>query len=231
MSFFIFIATINGMSTSLYLIRHGQTNVNQQADTLVSGLYPDAYLSEEGQRQARQLGTYLHENNFEFEKVYCSSIHRAKQTLEAVQENYSLDTDPIYDYALRERSTGEWEGHTKEEIYTRETLQAIADQGSWYTSPGGESYQDLILRAANWFHQELLPLPTSDSPDRNILLISHSLFIRALLQYVFQYETQYLRKLKIANTSLTKLTLSAKGITCEYVNATPHLTAPDITQD
>ena len=219
------------MSLSLYLVRHGQTNVNQQADTLVSGLYPDAYLSEEGQYQARQLGIYLHENNFEFEKVYCSSIHRAKQTLETIQENYTPNVDPVYDYALRERSTGEWEGHTKDEIYTRKTLQSIHDQGSWFTSPGGESYRDLILRAGNWFHQELLPLPATDSPKQSILVVSHSLFIRGLLQYVFQYDLQYIRRLKIANTSLTKLTLSAQGITCEYINTTPHLSTSNISQE
>ena len=211
------------MSLSLYLVRHGQTNANLQADTLVSGLYPDAYLTPTGHAQAEALGTYFETRKFSFDRVYCSSIHRARQTLEDIQKNHPLQVTPTYDYILRERSTGEWEGRTKAEIYTRETLQQIHDQGSWFTAPGGESYQDLILRAANWLHAEILPFPNTDM-NESVLVISHSLFIRALLQYVFQYDTQYLRKLKIANTSLTCLTLSPKGITCEYVNHTPHLT-------
>lgn len=212
------------MTISLYLVRHGQTNVNLQDATLVNGLYPQARLTAKGHTQAESLGRYFTDRQINFDRVYCSSIQRARHTLQSLHQKHPIDLDSvIYDYTLRERSQGKWEGKTQSEVYTLETVQQIHQQGSWFTPPGGESYQDLTLRAANWFHQEFLPLPTETTPESSVLIISHCLFIRALLHYIFGFSEQYFRKIKIKNTSITELTLSPTGITCQYVNTTPHL--------
>ena len=65
----------------LYLMRHGQTFFNQEG--LVQGAC-DSPLTELGQDQARQAGTYLQEQGIRFGHLYSSTQERASDTLELV---------------------------------------------------------------------------------------------------------------------------------------------------
>ena len=69
------------MAKTLYLMRHGQTFFNQEG--LVQGAC-DSPLTELGQDQAHQAGTYLKERGIRFGQLYSSTQEQASDTLELV---------------------------------------------------------------------------------------------------------------------------------------------------
>jgi broad specificity phosphatase PhoE len=83
----------------LYFARHGQTNANANMTNGQSITELDEPLNEEGIRQAKELADEL--KNIEFQAIICSTLKRAYQTAEIVDQYHNL---PIQqDKAWRER--------------------------------------------------------------------------------------------------------------------------------
>ena len=64
----------------IYVIRHGLTELNTKG--LINGSIPDVLVSE-GEDQARQAALLLPDT---IKHIYSSSLHRAKQTAEIINE-------------------------------------------------------------------------------------------------------------------------------------------------
>lgn len=79
----------------LVLARHGQSYVN-----LDRSLGPDTDLTDLGREQARRLGNWLAEQGHAFTALYCSTLRRARQTAEIVNEHFGLEI--VFDTDLRE---------------------------------------------------------------------------------------------------------------------------------
>lgn len=97
------------MEPGLLLVRHGQSTWN--AIHRWAG-QADPPLSEEGRRQARQLGRRL--RSFPFQLVVSSDLSRASETASVIAEELGIDA-PEADARLRERHCI-WSGLTSEEI-------------------------------------------------------------------------------------------------------------------
>ena len=95
------------MAKTLYLMRHGQTFFNQEG--LVQGAC-DSPLTELGQDQARQAGTYLKERGIRFGQLYSSTQERASDTLELV----SGRTDYTRLKGIKEWNFGTFEGESED---------------------------------------------------------------------------------------------------------------------
>ena len=89
--------------TIVYLIRHGATVLSKEDRFAGSS---DVALSEEGVSQAMKLGHRL--ANEKIAAVYCSDMHRAIHTAEAVADPHGLT--PVARPGLREIDHGHWEG-------------------------------------------------------------------------------------------------------------------------
>ena len=91
------------MSTTIYMIRHGETPWN------IEGRYQgqlDPPLTEKGQQQAQ--ATALKLAPLGFDAIYSSDLTRARQTAEALARATGL---PIqFDSRLREIHQGKWQG-------------------------------------------------------------------------------------------------------------------------
>ncbi len=138
------------MVTTLYLIRHGETEgaeVRRYKGSI------DVPLSEEGIRQMERLAKYLGENSSNppsppFSKgemggllnaVYCSDLSRAIKSAEIIAEPYRLK--PIIMPELRERNFGIWEGMSFDEIREKypQEFDAWAKNPLKYSPMEGES--------------------------------------------------------------------------------------------
>jgi probable phosphoglycerate mutase len=141
---------------TLYYIRHGQTEWN--ATRRLQGRR-DIPLNDAGRAEARRSGEILRailarEGRSPHDLDYVSSpLVRASETLELVRAAVDLDpagyrTDP----RLAEISFGEWEGLTLADLKSSAAEQlAMRERDSWrFTAPGGESYEQLWLRIADW---------------------------------------------------------------------------------
>lgn len=117
--------------TTLFLIRHGETDWN--AEGKLQG-HSDRPLNEFGRRQASELAKRLAGDGVA--AIYSSDLVRAKETAEIIGAQLGLDV--TVDPDLREKNWGSWEGLTSAERLTVEfagettedhrerTLQAIA---------------------------------------------------------------------------------------------------------
>ena len=162
------------MVTTLYLVRHGETE-GSGAKRYHGSI--DVPLSESGIQQvrdasvfirrhlrsssARQQASYLRDihrnddpsagslNRETLASVYCSDLSRSAKSAEIMAEPFGLR--PVIVPALRERSFGIWEGMTFAEIKERhpEEFEAWAGNPVKYSPPGGEStveVKDRVIR-------------------------------------------------------------------------------------
>ncbi len=147
-------------SLLIYLTRHGETQYNRQ--NRFNGR-TDSPLTELGVSEAHRQGRVLSEvlEPDSSLRIVSSPLGRAVHTAEIIRDQirmtgYEIETDP----RLTEISFGEWEGLTMEEIQSR-------FPGEWdkrhnnmwtYVVPGGESYEMVARRAADWLGEAHGPM-------------------------------------------------------------------------
>src|SRR5512142_1067190 len=131
--------------TSLWLVRHGQTDWN------LEGRYQgqsDVPLNATGLSQAAVFAASL--DGQRFDALYSSDLARAYQTAEVIANKVGLpvQTDP----RLREINQGEWQGRTLTEIKSIyiESAQAkrVTIDPVTARAPGGESVCEVSQRMA-----------------------------------------------------------------------------------
>lgn len=93
----------------LYLIRHGETDSNKsyrfQGQT-------DIELNAKGKAQAQLLAEHF--KDIKLDKIYCSSLLRARQTAAPLAAVHGLEVQPVED--IKEIAFGKWEGLTYNQI-------------------------------------------------------------------------------------------------------------------
>jgi len=127
--------------TELYLIRHGETPMNQR------GVYygwTDCSLNEKGLEQAEELAGILRE--VEFDIVIASNLKRAVDT--AVVVSGFSPGDIILEERLRELNFGKWEGMHFSDVQEkyRECWEQWCSDWKYSAPPSGESFMDMYHR-------------------------------------------------------------------------------------
>src|SRR5690242_19749650 len=97
------------MSTRVYLVRHGATQLT--AENRFAGAV-GVDLSDEGRAQVRRLADRLAQD--ELAAVYASPLSRTVETAEILARPHGLA--PIREDGLREIGHGRWEGLTRAEV-------------------------------------------------------------------------------------------------------------------
>ena len=143
------------MPTTLYLVRHGQTEEN--AANILQGHLP-GHLDAEGRAQAARLREQL--RDIPFDALLCSDLLRCRDTAAILNEPHGLQ--PEYTPLLRER---DWGPFTGMDILKARTL--IDDRAET---------MDALFRRARTF--------LTDTARRfdgsQVLVVSHGLFCRVL---------------------------------------------------
>ena len=170
---------------TLYLVRHGQTAWN--AAQRMQG-WLDSALTDLGVRHAQ-----AHADLLEREAVQAlvvSPLGRARETADIINARLGLPTR--FDARLKERSYGDWEGLTLEEIERRWPDQTGVRRRDpfHYRPPGGESLVDLIVRIGS-----LIDEMRAHDAER-VAIVSHGMTGRALLTHVLGLPPE------VANTAI-----------------------------
>jgi len=110
--------------------------------------------------------------------LVCSDLKRAIQTADAIRAAGLDLPEPILEPAFREQSFGDWQGMTSEEFgdMRDETAQEYWRAPAFVRAPGGESFADLISRAA----PAIMRL-SAEHAGRDIVAVAHGGTIRAAL--------------------------------------------------
>jgi len=170
----------------LTLIRHAE--VEEKYIGKYNG-HNDIGLSEKGKMQAQKLAKYF-ENEI-FDKVYCSDLKRARETLKPfVQSKSALYTD-----SLREKSWGRHEGLSFDEIVTAEKIQ-YENFEQWISALDGEEQEAYNKRVQTFFQKQIF-----DSDAENILVVTHGGVMRTFFSMVkkISFEESYIFELPYAS--------------------------------
>lgn len=163
----------------LHLIRHGQTNWNEERR--VQG-QSESELTELGIQQAQQLGERI--AHLEFDEIYCSSSLRTRQTAEHVFVNTGLDI--IYLDSLREIYLGHWEGHLYDEIAETEpdSHRHFWQAPHLFQVEGAENFFQLQQRAIDAVSKIQSEYRSKENTHNKVALVSHGALLKTYLSHL-----------------------------------------------
>lgn len=160
------------MSLTIYLLRHGQTELSREDSFCGSGLDPE--LTSDGLKMAQAFTDAY--RNTPWRAIYSSSLQRSIATAQPLCDALGM---PLRVRAeLNEIAYGKWEGLTKEKVD-----QAFHDDYvSWLTDParhaptGGELADEIAERGL-----QLIEEIKERFSEGRVLVVSHKATIRIIL--------------------------------------------------
>jgi alpha-ribazole phosphatase len=178
--------------SKLLLVRHGRTKLHRTDRFWGS---TDVPLSDEGIRQAEQLGRRLAREKIA--AVYTSTLSRARLTGEIIAARHRLDVTTIGD--LCECNFGYIEGLTYDEIKQKyPDLAEELDRGRVVAFPGGENIIELDGRVVA-FLERLKGI----EPGETALIVSHGGPLRLLVCHLLGIGIEHWQQLRIDHASLS----------------------------
>ncbi|MCP4426645.1 MAG: histidine phosphatase family protein [Chloroflexi bacterium] len=201
------------MTTTLLLIRHGQTNWN--AEGRWQG-HADIPLNAMGRAQAEALAQRL--ADWPIRAVYSSDLKRAAMT--AVSLAAVLNQQPIFDTAWRERDVGDFSGLTSAEARVQYPAVWAAMKNGVVNPPNGERQLDLRARAVAAYEQVL-----NRHEGDTVAIVSHGGTLANVISHVLRIpEDSYGRFRLSGNTGLSVVEKNEKyGQYIALLNDTSHL--------
>jgi probable phosphoglycerate mutase len=212
------------MSTTILLIRHGETAWN--AARRLQG-HSDIALNDEGLRQADALGRALALEPLA--GVIASDLERARQTAQAVADHHGIDLR--IDSQLRERCYGGFEGLPYAQIakiYPEHYAAWQARDIDALMPPGertAESFRQFFVRStaaiAHWAGQY---------PGRTIAIVAHGGVLECACRAARGMELSSPRDFEIKNASINRFSFSGGKLTLLDWGDVSHLGAASIDE-
>jgi alpha-ribazole phosphatase/probable phosphoglycerate mutase len=164
------------MVTTLYLIRHGQTEGGEEKRYKGN---MDVPLSERGVEQMEGVSEYIVQAGSTLNAVYCSDLSRSVKSAEIVARPHSLS--PILIPSLRERNFGAWEGMSFEEIQERypDEFKAWTENPPAFSPVRGESTLEVKKRVIKAFNEII-----ENHNGEHIAIVAHGGTNRVILCHV-----------------------------------------------
>jgi phosphoserine phosphatase len=203
--------------TRILMVRHGH----------VDGIDPPRFrgrrelpLTERGQRQAAATAAWI-AASAKVAAVWTSPVQRCVATGRAIAEATGAPARVVE--ALNDLDYGDWTWLTHDaaraadpDLYAR-----------WYSAPasvrfpGGESLQDLVLRAGDALR---LAAAEGVGDGRVLVLVTHDSVARAVLMQALDQPLSAYRRIEISPCGLTEIDVTGGQTEVLGVNATGHLT-------
>lgn len=199
---------------TLYIVRHGQTDLNKQG--IVQGRGMDTDLNDDGRLQANMF--YTAYKNVPFNKIYISKLKRTQQSVQQF-----IDAGFPYEKlsGLDELAWGIHEGQPS----TPETKSAFMKLMRDWTSgkldskfENGESPNEVKLR-----QQEALAVIMSRTEEENVLICMHGRAMRLLLCLLTEKPLTKMDEFPHQNLVLYKVTYDGNRFEIADFNNAIHL--------
>jgi broad specificity phosphatase PhoE len=202
------------VSKTLYIIRHGETDLNKSG--IVQGRGMDTDLNEAGRKQAEAF--YQAYKHIPFDKIYTSTLKRTHQTV----QKFIDDGIPWVQYAgLDELAWGVYEGQESTEDIKAAFRDILAGwkKGELHLKfDRGESPLEVKERQL-----EALEKIIESNDDRNILICMHGRALRLLLCTLTGLPLSDMDKFPHENTTLYKVQYDGSKFRIIDSNNTDHL--------
>jgi broad specificity phosphatase PhoE len=202
------------MRKELYIIRHGETDLNKQG--IVQGRGINSDLNDTGRAQAAAF--YQMYQNVPFDKVYTSALKRTHQTVKGfIDAGLAWQQLP----GLDELAWGEWEGKANDEaaITAFKGMMESWQAGDYDAHfEGGESPNDVIAR-----QKEALSIIESAKDEQRILICMHGRAMRLFLCLLTGKPLSEMTDFPHLNTTLYKVVQTDQQFVIAEFNNTDHL--------
>ncbi|NJN15231.1 MAG: histidine phosphatase family protein [Oscillochloris sp.] len=209
--------------TTLFLIRHGETDWNMQGRW--QG-HADVPLNDIGRRQAALVAARLRDESVVFDAIYSSDLARAFQTAWEIGAAVKVAVQLLP--SLREIDLGNWSGLTYEEMREKYPTEiALLDQGQDIPRGGAETLAAMQRRVV-----EAVDAIAAHHKGECLALVTHGGCIRMMLAHAERFAGDgFKRYPHIGNTSISVVTIVDGRWQIERVNDMQHLEAqaePDL---
>lgn len=202
------------MVTTIYLIRHGESEGNRQKR--FQGRM-DLPLSEKGKEQAKLLKKRFETINYDC--IYSSPLSRAYETAQIL--NFDKKPDIVKVNAFSEIDVGDFTKRNFDEIkvlYPNE-LDIWLNQPHNFSAPNGETMREVFDRTTAELKRII-----ADNSGKTVVIAAHACVIRNLLCHCLNFPFDRLNEVAWGgNTSVSKLIANNGKITAEYINDNSHL--------
>jgi broad specificity phosphatase PhoE len=197
----------------LLLVRHGQSTWNHERR--IQGQL-DPPLSDEGRRQAAQLGRRL--AGRQFSGFYASDLKRATETAQLIAEAVRIEPEAMA--GLREIYLGRWEGLRTEELADRfpDAWASWTAEPDWDLVPGGEGSAAFEARVSG-----ALDSIFARHPEGDVLVVTHGGVIQIALHHVVGRASRGIFPFRIQNASVSLLEKRNGRVVVSGVNDIGHL--------
>jgi len=177
----------------IIFIRPGETDWNKQERWQGWVATP---LNAHGREQAEALARFL--RTIGMSALYTSDLRRAVQTAEILSRVGEFDTIP--DERLRERSIGDWQGLTLDEMrsWYADEYAAMLKDADTYRVPGGESREDVRVRMKAAFEDVL-----KQERGETVGILTHTTALKVLMEDLFPGYNPL--TVNLGNTSVTTM--------------------------
>jgi broad specificity phosphatase PhoE len=199
---------------TLYIVRHGQTDLNKQG--IVQGRGKDTDLNDEGRHQANQF--YEAYKTVPFDKIYISELKRTQQS---IQQFIDLGTPYQKLAGLDELAWGIYEGQPA----TPENKAAFLDlMRNWLNGnldtkfEGGESPNEVKERQL-----QALEIIMAHPGEKNVLVCMHGRALRLLMCVLTGLPLTQMDTFPHQNLVLYKVTYDGSKFTIVEANNALHL--------
>jgi probable phosphoglycerate mutase len=202
-------------STRIVAVRHGETDWN--ASARIQG-HQDIALNDKGRWQAERAAQSLLATGEPLGAIYSSDLARAHATAQAIAAAHGMDVRT--DERLRERSFGEYEGRTFDEIeqqWPQETARWRTRDAAW-TPPGGESLQVLGERI-----RAVTDALAQRHPGEQIVLVAHGGVLDMMYRIATRQGVDAPRNWALGNASINRLLWTPGGLSLVGWSDTRHL--------
>ena len=201
------------MTTTVLLVRHGQTNSN------VTGFYmgwSDEDMNQLGYTQVCSLSSSL--ASLPIASIYTSPLRRAYTTAAILAEPHKLELQVLDD--LIEIRLGDWQGLYMDEIRRRwpELWQQSRIDPSELTMPNGESFGQVTERAVRAFETVV-----AANLGKQAVIVTHEVIVKVLVAHVLGVLNSIYRRFEISNGSLSVIRVVNSNCQLAMLNDTSHL--------
>ncbi|RZK81842.1 MAG: histidine phosphatase family protein [Pedobacter sp.] len=202
------------MDKELYIIRHGETDLNKQG--IVQGRGVNSDLNDTGRAQAAAF--YAKYKDVPFDKVYTSALVRTHQTVKGF-----IDAGTPWEQlsGLDELAWGEWEGKPNDEnaIAAFKGIMEKWQSGDYDAGfDGGETPNQVLKRLT-----EAIQIIKSKPEEKLVLVCMHGRAMRLLLCYLTNKPLSEMGDFPHLNTTLYKVDLTGDEFNIIEFNNTDHL--------
>ncbi len=211
------------MVTTVYLVRHGETDYN--LGPRYQGQL-DIPLNDNGRRQGDLLGQAM--KDCPIDEIFSSPLGRAMDTGRLIAAYHDkVPVTPVH--GLEEIDVGLFEGKLLSEVAVDypEVIRCVKEDPVHVQYPEGESCRDIYERMA-----KTVSSIVEKNRGRRIVIVSHGFAIQNYLHYASGKPFEEMGSYIVANTSRCKFLFHGGSLLPEtvYINKHDHLAEGDFSQ-